>query len=281
MDLGKIGAWWSGPWDGDGGSFQAATELEAAGFGTLWSSSRLEPGLSGKFEGLLAATSHVCVASGIARISPDSAGGVAAVVARQETAHPGRFLLGLGVGGDNNTSPVSRMRDYLDALDTLDPGVRADRRVLAALGPRMLTLAAERAAGAHTYFVPVAHTARARQILGADAVLAVEVTAVLEPDSYRARERARAFTSFFLSRDGYARNLRQLGYGDDMLTPGGSDRLVDALIAWGDAAAIASRVREHLDAGATHVCVQMLPTDGEACPVDDYKALARRLLASS
>ncbi len=140
----------------------------------------------------------------------------------------------------------------------------------------MLRLGAERAAGAHPYFVPVEHTARAREILGADALLAPEVTVLLERDASTARRTARNWTAGYLSLPNYANNLRSLGFGDDELAAGGSDRLVDALVAWGEPDRITSRIREYLEAGANHVCVQVL-APLESFPLKAYRDLAPAL----
>jgi probable F420-dependent oxidoreductase len=145
-----------------------------------------------------------------------------------------------------------------------DPEVPV-RRLIAALGPRMLEVAATRALGAHTYFVPVEHTARARELLGPEPVLAVEQTAVVSADPAVARGIARPWAADYLELPNYANNWRRLGYEDD-LGDGGSDRLIDAAFAWGDVSAIATRVREHLDAGADHVCIQVISgRDDDAC----------------
>jgi probable F420-dependent oxidoreductase len=170
------------------------------------------------------------------------------------------------------------MVEYLDALDTMGPVVAKDRRVLAALRPRMLELARERAAGAHPYFVPVEHTARARQTLGEGPLLAPEVTVVLDRDPARACDLARTFTAGYLTLPNYTNNLRSLGFGDDDLTGGGSDRLVDALVCWGDLDGVAARVGAHYAAGADHVCVQVLSTR-ESFPLAEYRELAPALLA--
>jgi probable F420-dependent oxidoreductase len=151
--------------------------------------------------------------------------------------------------------------------------VASGRRVLAALGPRMLALSAQRCAGAHPYFVPVEHTARARQTLGPGPVLAPELTVVLDADPGRARALARTFTAGYLDLPNYADNLRSLGYGEDDLRGGGSDRLVDAVIAWGNDEAVARRVAEHHQAGADHVCVQVLSTR-RGFPIEHYRRLS-------
>jgi probable F420-dependent oxidoreductase len=169
------------------------------------------------------------------------------------------------------------MTAYLDAMDAAawSGPVLPDRPpiMLAALGPRMLELAAERTDGAHPYFVPVEHTRIARERLGADPVLAVEVTAVLDMDPGRARETARAFATRYLALPNYANNLRRLGWSDEDVMGGGSDRLLNAVVVQGDATAIARRVREHLDAGADHVCVQVRSTNAADLCLKAYEEL--------
>jgi len=282
MDLGRVGIWWSGSWKVDGSSFDGATELEELGYGALWSSGGFNPGLSSHFERLLAATTRIPVASGIVSIWVEQASEIAARVADLEERYPGRFLLGIGashsVATGDYTRPYSTMVSYLDALDATRTPVPVPGRVLAALGPRMLRLAGTRSAGAHPYFVPVEHTARARETLGQGPLLAPELTVVLERDPGRARELARTFTTGYLTLPNYSNNLRTLGYGDEDLAGGGSDRLVDAVVAWGDAGAIAERVRAHHDAGADHVCVQVVTSGRESFPLAEYRELAPALL---
>jgi probable F420-dependent oxidoreductase len=263
-----------------------AAELEQLGFGALWVSGGQKPGLSDRFRMLLKATSRIPVASGILSIWLASPEEVARSVVDLEAAHPGRFLLGLGVShaplvaraGQTYARPYSRMVAWLDHLDRQVPTVPAERRVLAALGPRMLALAARRSAGAHPYFVPVEHTARARAILGDGPLLAPEQAVVLVADPERARRIARLHTEGYLATPNYTRNLRSLGFGDEDLRGGGSDRLVDAVVAWGDDEAVARRVREHHEAGADHVCVQVLTGTGDAFPRAEYRRLAAALL---
>jgi len=291
VNLGQIGIWCGGVWRVDEHAAEAgdvAAELERLGYGTLWLSGGFTPGFTGRFRMLLDATSRISVASGILSIWLASPAEAAKGFAELEAAHPDRFLLGLGVShapavesrGESYTRPYSRMVRYLDDLDRQEPLVPADRRVLAALGPRMLTLAARRAAGAHPYFVPPEHTARAREILGDGPLLAPEQAVVLETDPALARQIARSHTEYYLSAPNYTSNLRRLGFGDADLEGGGSDRLIDAVVAWGDVATVAERVREHHQAGADHVCVQVLTaTSGEAFPRAEYRALAEALLA--
>jgi probable F420-dependent oxidoreductase len=199
-----------------------------------------------------------------------------------EDRFPGRFLLGIGashsVAVADYSRPYSKVVAYLDALDALPTPVPPGRRVLAALGPRMLELAAARTAGAHPYFVPVEHTAFARDTLGPTPLLAPEVAVVLETDADRARELARGYASTYLGLPNYTQNLRRFGFGDEDIDGGGSDRLIDAVIPWGDAAAIAAAVAAHHDAGADHVCLQVIG-DRQDFPLQGYQELARTLFA--
>jgi probable F420-dependent oxidoreductase len=222
---------------------------------------------------LLEASPRMIVASGIANIYARDPMAMANGARTLAEAYPGRFVLGIGVShapsvatrGGSYGHPIETMNTYLDAMEAAPYAGPSPRQpvplVLAALGPRMLELAAARTDGAHSYFVPVEHTAFARARLGTGAFLAVEQTAVLDSDHSRARDVARDFATRYLRLPNYANNLRRLGWSDDDLADGGSDRLLDAVIVGGDAAAIAARVREHLDAGADHVCVQLRSAD--------------------
>jgi probable F420-dependent oxidoreductase len=282
VDLGPIGVWWSGSWRSpDEPDLDPPHELEALGYGALWSSGGFEAGLAPRFGRLLGSTTHAWVASGIVSIWAGDPGDIGHAVADLEAQFAGRFVLGLGASHSaivqDYARPYTKMVAYLDALDALDVPVPPGRRLLAALRPRMLELAAARAAGAHPYFVPVEHTARARDVLGPGPLLAPEVAVVLEEDPARAREIARGYTTGYLGLPNYAGNLRTLGYADDDVAGGGSDRLVDAVIAWGDAAAVAERVRQHHDAGADHVCLQVI-ADFAAFPLAQYRELAAALL---
>jgi probable F420-dependent oxidoreductase len=282
VDLGRVGVWWSGSWrESDHPERNVASELESLGYGALWSSGGFDPGLSPRFGQLLAATDHVAVASGIVSIWAGAPEDIGPAVAALETAYPGRFMLGVGTSHGpvvaDYARPYSKMVAYLHALDTLATPVPPERRVLAALGPRMLELAAARSAGAHPYFVPVEHTARARSILGPGPLLAPEVAVVLEADPARARALARQYASIYLNLPNYTQNLRTFGFGDDDIGGGGSDRLIDAVIPWGDAEALAAAIRAHHDAGADHVCIQVV-ADRQDFPLDVYRALAPLLL---
>ena len=199
---------------------------------------------------------------------------------------PGRFLLGLGVSheppvtnsGQVYERPLAKMRAYLDALDSADTPVPADERMLAALGPRMLELARDRSAGAHPYLVTPDHTATAREVLGRGPLLATEVMVVLDDDPAGARAVARQHLSRYMVLPNYTNNFLRHGFTEDDLLDGGSDRLVDSVIPWGALDTIAARIGEHHDAGADHVCVQVLQADAAALPRDAWRRLAEAVL---
>jgi probable F420-dependent oxidoreductase len=283
MDLGRLGVWWSRTWRGPDPSVDTAAELESLGYGALWSSGGFEPGLAPRFSRLLSSTQRLVVASGIVSIWLTPAADLARAVAALEHEHPDRFLLGLGASHGrivpDYDRPFSRMVGYLDELDAAEESPGEDRRVLAALGDRMLALAASRSAGAHPYFVPAEHSARAREVLGAGPLLAPEVTVVVESDPARAREIARGFTAGYLALPNYANNLRRLGFSDDDVAGAGSDRLVDAVVCWGGAETAAARVARHFEAGADHVCLQVLTGSNEEFPLAQYRELAGALLS--
>jgi len=257
----------------------AAREIERLGYDTLWYPEGL--GTRESFTNgavLLGATERIRVASGIANIWARDAVAAANAARVLADAFDDRYLLGLGVSherqvdprGHRYAKPVARMSAYLDAMDD-DPFVSPDGtgctrprvvpRVLAALRPPMLRLAAEKALGAHTYLVPVEHTRRAREILGPGALLIAEQKVVLASDAAEARARARAVIAWYLDTPNYLDNLRWLGFSDADFEGGGSDALVDAVIVAGDEEAIRTRVHEHLDAGATQVAIQPLEGD--------------------
>lgn len=263
-------------------ALNAAGEIEALGYGAIWSSGGFNPGLSTRFGRLLSATEQIAVVSGIVNIWRAPPEEIASAVANLETDFPGRFQLGLGAShaplNENYSRPYSHMVEYIDGLEAQNPTVPKGRRVLAALGPRMLDLAARRSAGAHPYLVPVEHTAHARAVLGPGPLLAPEVTVVLEEDPTKARDLARSFISGYLTLPNYANNLSSLGFEDDDLRGGGSDHLVDSVVAWGDIGRISSRIRDHRDAGADHVCIQVVSAT-EGFPLQEYRDLAPALLS--
>jgi probable F420-dependent oxidoreductase len=212
------------------------------------------------------------IATGILNVWQHEPADVAAGHAALTRDFPGRFLLGIGIGHPEATSdytrPLATMRAFFDGLD----GVPRDERIAAALGPKMLDLAAERSLGAHTYFVPPEHTRYARERIGPDAAIATEVAVVVERDEAIARE----YAAGYLARRNYTTNLLRHGYGEDDIAGGGSDRLIDAVIPHGEPERVAEAVRAHLEAGADHVCLQ--PLGHGPIPVDDYRALARALI---
>ncbi len=268
-----------------------ATEAEALGFRALWIPESLGSKEVFAHVGLLlAATGGLVLASGIANIWARDPVAMANGARTLAEAYPGRFLLGIGVShagvveirGQHYERPLAHMRHYLEGMDKA-PFVGAQPaeptpRVLAALGPQMLTLAAERAIGAHPYFVPVEHTPFARKTLGEGPLLAVEQAVALVSDPVVAREVARRHTKRYLALPNYTNNLRRLGFGDADLAGDGSDRLVDAIVAWGDAALIRRRVEAHLAGGADHVCIQVLRADLAADPLRELRELAPVML---
>ena len=259
IELGRIGIWRHAT----GLTPELAAEVEALGYGAIWVGSSPDGGL-GVVERLLDATDHIAVATGIVNVWKDDAATVGASYHRIAARHPGRFLLGIGIGHREATreyrEPYAKLVSYLDELDDLD--VPAEARVLAALGPKVLALSAQRAAGAHPYLVTPEHTRQARQLLGDGPLLAPEQKVVLETDPERARAigRPRVQTPY-LGLANYLSNLRRLGWTDADFADGGSDRLIDALVVHGDAEAIGRGIAAHLDAGADHVAIQVLGPD--------------------
>jgi len=236
---------------------------------------------------LLAATERLPCCSGIMNIGARDPISSALGARTLEEAYPGRVLIGMGVGhsyqaeirGTTYANPVARMRAYLDAMAGPQVGEGAMAPILlAALGDRMLELARERALGAHSYFVPVEHTVRARRVLGPDPVLVVEQTAVLSSERDSAARIARRFSADYLSLPNYANNLRRLGYSEEDVAGSGSDRLVDATIVTGGLEDIRARVQAHLDAGADHVCVQLLGEEESDVCLPAIRELAPALL---
>jgi probable F420-dependent oxidoreductase len=280
MNLGRVGVWTGQLRTVDLGEVgDTAAAVESFGYGALWLPGGGGGDVLDRCEAALAATSSLHLATGILNVWRHDPAEVATITARLQDQHGGRFLLGLGVShqrliGDEYLEPLKKMSDFLDQLDAA--GQPAGGRVLAALRRRMLELSRDRAGGSHPYFVPPEHSAAARAILGSGPLLAPEQAVVLETDPSAARQIARRFCELYLQMPNYTNNLRALGYGDDDLTAPGSDRLIDAIVAWGDEEAIASRVRAHHEAGADHVCIQVLG-GGDALPVDTWRILAPAL----
>ena len=278
VELGKIGIWAHSSLL----TPQLAREVERAGYGAVWIGGSPSGDLA-IVDDLLAATDHLAVATGIVNIWSDDAVTVAASHRRITAAFPNRFLLGIGVGHPEAVSdykrPYKALVDYLDVLDA--EGVPQDERALAALGPRVLQLSKDRSAGAHPYLTTPEHTRLAREQLGAGVLIAPEQKVVLETDPDAARAVGRpAVQKPYLGLTNYVSNLKRLGWSDADLSDGGSDALIDALVARGDARTAAARVQQHLDSGADHVPVQLLTPRG-ADPLPGYRALAEVLLPPS
>ena len=263
--LGQFGVWRHA----GGLAPEVGAAIESAGYGAIWIGGSPPADLD-VAERLLDATSTITVATGIVNIWTAPAEDIATSFHRLEDRHPGRFLLGIGVGhpeqpGLNYSKPYAALVEYLDVLDAA--GVPAGRRVLAALGPKVLELSAARAAGAHPYLTTPQHTKEARELLGPGPVIAPEQKVVLDTDAERARPIGRAAVENpYLHLRNYVNNLKRLGYTDEQIANGGSDELIDALAAHGDAPYIAGRLREHLDAGADHVAIQVLPAGDDPVP---------------
>ena len=291
-DMGRVGLWYGGidalP---SPQAREAVQEAEALGYGALWLAEAVGRDPFAHAGILLSATERIVVATGIANVYARDA---MTMVAGQRTlaeAFPGRFMLGLGVSHahlvagvrkHDYSKPYSYMVDYLERManarfmasqPSIEPGV-----LLAALGPKMLELSATKANGAHPYFTTPEHTAISRETMGDDALLAPEQMVVLSTDAEEARAIARAGMKIYLGLPNYYNNLARLGFDESDWSDGGSDRLVDAIVAWGTEEQIAARVAEHHAAGADHVCVQVLSANAASAPIDEWRRLAPALL---
>jgi probable F420-dependent oxidoreductase len=276
MQLGQFGVWTSYRAIGEENAGEAARAAEDLGYGTFWlgGSPRLPT-----VRPLLAATKRITVATGIVNVWQNEPATLAAEHAALSEEFPGRLLVGIGIGHpeatSEYTSPLAAMRAFLDGLDSAEPPLPREERVLAALGPKMLELAAERAVGAHPYFVPVEHTREARAVLGDGPLLAPELACVLGSNARAGWAAARQYAELYLGLQNYTTNLRRFGFGEHDFADGGSDRLIDAVVPHGTAEEIAAVARAHLDAGANHVCLQ--PVGAEGIPREQWTALADAL----
>jgi probable F420-dependent oxidoreductase len=286
IELGRVGIRSGMVQVDDAGAWvDAAREVEELGFGAFWIPAR---NVFERAAALLPATRRLVVASSVVSIWTDDAAEVAAGHARLADAYPGRFLLGLGVSHrplvERDTTrryerPVEAMASYLDELDAAPRPVPADERIVAAIWPRMLELARDRALGSHPYLVTPEHTRDARERLGPGPVLAPGQVVVLETDPARAREIGRDhLANPYLSLPNYARNFVRLGFSEEDVAGSCSDRLVDGIVGWGDIAAVQGRIQEHLDAGASHVAVQAVNGDRTAFPRAEWRELAAALV---
>jgi probable F420-dependent oxidoreductase len=288
MQLGQFGVW----------TFQidilpaarmqeAAAELEELGYGAIWYGEATGREALTKAALLLAGTKRAVIATGIANIYGRDPVTMAAGQKTLAEAYPNRFLLGLGVShvplveklrGHKYDKPVPTMRAYLDAMDQAPyqavPPASKPLRVIAALGPLMLKLSAERADGAHPYNSTAEHTAQARELLGPDPYLCPEQAVALEKDPAKARAIARKFLQIYLGLPNYTNNWLRLGFTESDISGGGSDKLIDAVVAWGDLNTVLSRIQQHHAAGADHVCIQVLTDDSKTFPLREYRELA-------
>jgi probable F420-dependent oxidoreductase len=266
---------------------ETVAELEEMGYGAVWYGEALGREALTKAALLLAGTKRVVIATGIANIYARDPVTMAAAQKTLAEAYPNRFLLGLGVSHiplvegvrrHSYDKPVPKMRAYLDAMDQAPyqavPPSSKPPRVLAALGPLMLKLSAERADGAHPYNTTPKHTAQARELLGPDPYLCPEQAVILENDPAKARAIARKFLEIYLGLPNYTNNWLRLGFQETDLANGGSDRLIDAVVPWGDLKTVLSRIEEHHTAGADHVCIQVLTDDSKTFPLREYRELA-------
>lgn len=291
IDIGSVGIW-TGVLDGQpaGSVREIAAELDEMGWPTLWIPETVgrDPFVAASI--LLEASNSMKVATGIASIwARDPMTTQNASITLNE-AHDGRFLLGLGVSHHTLTEwvrkhdyskPLTKMREYLERMDAsmykaAEPAEKPSR-VLAALGPKMLELSAEAADGAHPYFVPVEHTEIARAAIGPDKLLATEQMVVLDTDPATARETARAHMAVYLGLPNYANNLMRHGFTEEEIT-NADDRVVDAIVAWGTIDDVLDRVKAHHDAGADHVCIQVLEADRAAVPTEAWREIGSALL---
>jgi probable F420-dependent oxidoreductase len=290
IEIGRVGVWSSASLWGGGDAEEAAAELDELGFGALWFG-----GLGadlGLVERVLGATRRLVVATGVVNVWFTDPEVVAAFAHDMAVAHPGRFLLGVGPSharaaeavGRRYERPLAELERYLDRLDAAPHPVPVEQRIVAALGPKALDLAGRRSAGAHPYLVTPEHTAIARRAVGPRKMVATEQMVVLDTDPGVARGVARHNLRRYLGLDNYRRSLLRLGFSVDDLDGDGSDRLVDALFAWGGPDAAAARVAEHHAAGADHVCVQPYTVDQQvgdgppALPRAAWRTLAETLL---
>ena len=277
VELGRIGIWSSYRSFGIERAGEAAKLAEQLGYAAWWvGGSPHVPDI----RPILEATSSLVAATGILNVWINDPVETAAADAALRAEFPGRFMLGIGIGHPEATSdyrrPLTTMRAFLDGVDASPAPPPVEERCLAALGPKMLDLAAERTAGAHTYFVPVEHARFARGRLGSGKLVAPELACVVDRDPVRAKAVARDYAKLYLGLRNYTQNLLRFGFSEADIAHGGSDRLIDAIVPQGSADQIAEVVRAHLDAGADHVCLQ--PLGEEGIPRESWAALSKRLV---
>lgn len=287
IDSGSTGIWSASLRYGDQSqAAELAAELEGLGYAAMWI-----PDIGGDLwtplQNLLGATKTAVIATGILNLWMHEPEETAREHARLVAEHGNRFLCGIGISHrplidrvkapGTYAKPIEMMAQYLDALDAASTPLAPEDRVLAALGPKMLELARSRTAGTHPYLVTPELTKKARDGIGSDRFVASEQAVVLETDPTKGRALARQHLSGYLGLPNYANNWRRQGFTEEDIADGGSDRLVDALVVWGDEATVAARVQEHRDAGANHVCIQVIAEDPRAFTIDQWRALAPAL----
>jgi probable F420-dependent oxidoreductase len=268
QNLGRLGIWSRELRFGEAADMRAgAAELEQMGFGTLWVPGGFDGPLLAICADQLGATSRIALATGILNVFGHDPADVAREQAAIDERFPGRFLLGIGVGHAKFLSPEAQEQSrrpleviarYLDELERHAPAGSSPSRAVAALAPRMVQLARERTLGIHPYMVPVSHTVEVRAALGEGPLVLTELSVVLGTDNDDLRARARLDLALYLTLPNYVRTWSRLGFGEDDLADGGSDRLVDAVYGLGTVEQIGERVREHLAAGADHVCLRVV-----------------------
>jgi len=277
--LGRIGVWATDFRSaGKETGARAAAEVEKMGYTAIWTPGGIDDQVLGDVDNLLSATSKAVIGTGIINVWKQKPEDVGAWFCGESPDRQARTMLGLGIShgpliGESYGKPLENMATYLDGLDKA--GVPKENRCLAALGPKMLDLAGERTAGSHPYLVSAEHAAVARKRMGPNALIAPEVGVVLETDPAKARAMAREAVSFYLGLPNYVNNWRRLGYSEEDVK--GSDKLIDALFAWGEPKKIADQINAHLDAGADHVCIQVIREDmmnQKTPPIDEWRRLA-------
>jgi probable F420-dependent oxidoreductase len=291
MDLGRVGIWHFLDLHPTAATQAVARELEELGFKALWIPEALGREAFTHSALLLAGTQRLVIATGIANVWARDAMAMASAQKTLAEAYPDRFLLGMGVShaplvagmrGHDYDKPLTYLRGYLDKMDSAPfiaaQPAEAPPRVLASLHPKSLELARERAWGSHPYFVPPEHTAKARKILGPGKLLAPEQMVCFAKDPSEARAVARQAMQAYLGLPNYVRNLKALGWSDDDVANGGSDELVDAIVAWGGIDAVVARVKAHHDAGADHVCLQVLRANPVELPREEWREIAAAFL---
>jgi probable F420-dependent oxidoreductase len=277
MELTKFGIWSSLRGVEEPERREAVELVEQLGFGVFWVGA--SPRLS-TMRPLLAATDQLVIATGIVNVWNYEPAELAAEFWELDADFPDRLLLGIGIGHPEATSeyqkPLAKMRSFLDGLATAERPVPRERMTVAALGPKMLDLSFERTLGTHPYFTPPAHTKFARERLGPNALVAPELAVVLDDDHLTAKIAAREYARVYLGLSNYTSNLLRFGFTEDDLENGGSERLIDEIVPQGSAAQLAPAVQSHLDAGADHVCVQVVGVHG--VPADQWRALGQALI---